>query len=126
MLTEPTLDKLKELSLYGMADTYLQQRRTPSEGDLSFEDRFGLLVDAEWMLRQNKRLKRRLSEAKLRLSNAAVEDVETAPARDLLRQPFHPYTQALIASVPKLGAPLRACGLNPQPRIKQWLLLLRR
>lgn len=85
MLTEPTLDKLKELSLYGMADTYLEQQRTPSEGGLSFEDRFGLLVDAEWMLRQNKRLKRRLSEAKLRLSNAAVEDVETAPARGLER-----------------------------------------
>ena len=61
MLTEPTLDKLKELSLYGMADTYLQQRRTPSEGDLSFEDRFGLLVDRQWNWRQNRALERRLS-----------------------------------------------------------------
>ena len=44
MLTEPTLDKLKELSLYGMADAYLEQKRKPSAGGLSFEDRFGLLL----------------------------------------------------------------------------------
>ncbi|MDB6059803.1 MAG: peptide transporter ATP-binding protein, partial [Verrucomicrobiales bacterium] len=34
----------------------------------------------------------------------AGQIVEMAPARELLKKPFHPYTRALINSVPKLGA----------------------
>lgn len=83
MLTEPTLDKLKQLGLFGMAEAYLDLTKRPLGSDLTLEEAFGLLVDAEWMLRQNKRLKRRLCEAKLRLSQAVVEDVETGPARGL-------------------------------------------
>lgn len=83
MLTEPTLDKLKELALYGMADAFLAQGTQPSTTTLAFEERFGLLVDAEWLHRQNKRTRRRLTEAKLRLAQASLEDVDASPARGL-------------------------------------------
>jgi oligopeptide/dipeptide ABC transporter ATP-binding protein len=43
--------------------------------------------------------------------------VETAPARDLFAAPAHPYTAALLASVPRLDAPLsaRLAGIEGQP-----------
>ena len=53
MLTEPTLDKLKTLTLFGMADAYIEQNAKPSTATMGFDDRFGLLVDAEWLHRQN-------------------------------------------------------------------------
>lgn len=85
MLTEPTLDKLKELKLQGMLETLTDQERDPDINGLDFTERFSLLVDAEWVLRRNKRLARRLREAKLRYPNACLEDLETSPARGLER-----------------------------------------
>lgn len=83
MLTEPTLDKLKTLTLYGMADAFLDQQKKTDLNQMDFEDRFGLIVDAEWIYRHNRRTKRRMTEAKLRLSLACVEDVDTGPARGI-------------------------------------------
>jgi oligopeptide/dipeptide ABC transporter ATP-binding protein len=49
----------------------------------------------------------------------AGQIVELSPASNLLRQPLHPYTQALMHSVPKLGADVQRLtaipGNVPQP-----------
>ena len=50
---------------------------------LDFDERFGLLVDAEWLDRQNKRLARNLREAKLRLNDACIEGIDYPARRKL-------------------------------------------
>ena len=64
MLTEPTLDRLRALHLGAMADAYRTQLQDPAIGALSFDERVGLLVDAEHLSRDNRKLARRLKEAK--------------------------------------------------------------
>ena len=54
MLTEQTLDKLNALKLGAMADAFQQQLETAEAAGLSFEDRFGLLVDTEWTAREQR------------------------------------------------------------------------
>ena len=53
MLNEPTLEKLRELRLNALAEAWCEQRKDPEMTGLAFDERFGLLVDAEWIDRQN-------------------------------------------------------------------------
>ena len=48
MLNEPTLEKLKTMRLEGLAAAWLEQQRQPNTAELSFDERLGLLVNAEW------------------------------------------------------------------------------
>jgi DNA replication protein DnaC len=83
MLNQPTTDKLKALRLDAMAAAWAEQQKRGDVAKLSFDERFALLVDAEWLDRENKRLARCLKEAKLRLSQACVEDIEYTARREL-------------------------------------------
>lgn len=83
MLNEPTLEKLYAMRLGSMAEAWMQQQKEPDFATMSFDERFGFLVDTEFLSRENKRLKRLLSEAKLRLKNACVEDIDYQPKRKL-------------------------------------------
>jgi DNA replication protein DnaC len=83
VLTQPTIEKLKSLRLDAMAQAWLEQQRKPDLGKLAFDERLGLLVDAEWTYRENRRLARGLREAKLRLSQACIEDIDYAARREL-------------------------------------------
>lgn len=82
MLHHPTLDKLHALRLTGMVQALTEQMHMPEVGDLSFEERLGLLVDREMTERQDRRLKTRLHQAKLRL-NAVMEDMDYRHPRGL-------------------------------------------
>ena len=85
MLKQPTLEQLNELRLHAMARSWEAQTKDPSSDELGFDDRLGLLVDAEWQDRQNKRPTRLLKEAKLRIAGACLEDVEFEKERKLDR-----------------------------------------
>jgi len=81
MLNQPTLDRLRTLKLTGMAEALTEQLQNPLP-DLGFEERLGLLIDREWHLRENRKLSRRLSQAKLK-HTACVEDIDYKHARGL-------------------------------------------
>ena len=52
MLNENTVNKLIEMKLSAMASAYKEQLSDPNAACLSFEDRFGILVDHEWTTRK--------------------------------------------------------------------------
>ncbi len=82
MLTSPTLEKLKEMRLLGMAVALEDQLRTPDISSLGFEERLGLMVDREQTERDNRRLKTRLTKARLR-QQASLEDIDYSGSRGL-------------------------------------------
>lgn len=81
MLTHPTIEQLNELQLRGMADA-LTEQQAMDLGDMNFEERLGLLVDREVTERDRRRLKTRLTQAKLRQS-ACIEDINFRARRGL-------------------------------------------
>jgi DNA replication protein DnaC len=84
MLNQQTLHKLFVLRLNGMADAFRQQLEQPDLGELSFEERFGLLVDRQWSWKEDRALARRLRNSHLK-STAAVEDIDYQAPRGLDR-----------------------------------------
>lgn len=84
MLTQQTVDALRSLRLPAMAQAYAEQMADPKAADLSFDERFGIIVDREVVTRENKRLARLIREARPRL-NACIEDVDYTHARGLDR-----------------------------------------
>ena len=84
MLHQQTLHKLYVMRLNGMADAFRQQLEQPDLGGLSFEDRFGMLVDRQWSWKEDRALARRLRNSRLR-TTAAVEDIDYQTPRGLDR-----------------------------------------
>ena len=82
MLTHPTLDKLQTLKLSGMYHALVEQLQMADIGALSFEERFGLLVDRELTERDTRRLTTRLRQAQLR-QTACIEDIDYRHPRGL-------------------------------------------
>src|SRR5450432_443536 len=82
MIDEQTIQKLCDLKLLAMADAVRELLAAAPGSELSFEEKLGLVVDREWTDRENRRLTRRLKEAKLGMS-ATLEDLWCEPARGL-------------------------------------------
>jgi DNA replication protein DnaC len=82
MLTQPTLEKLYDMKLNGMAQAFKEQLHHPKVNDLSFEERFSLLVDQQWTWQEERRMKRLLQNARLKL-NACIEDIDFKAPRGI-------------------------------------------
>jgi len=82
-MIQQTLEYLKAMHLSVMEGEYRRQSELGAWGDLSFEEKLSLLVDAEWLERKNKKLHRLLRAASLRESGACLEDLDYSGSRGL-------------------------------------------
>lgn len=83
MILEETMEKLQAMKMHGMAKALHEQTLQPETASLSFEQRLGLLVDQEWICRENRKLSYRLGRAKLRIKEACVEAIDYQIPRGL-------------------------------------------
>lgn len=120
MLTHPTLDKLQQMKLMGMEAGLREQMADGTIGELSFEERLGLLVDREKHERDNRRLTARLRQARLR-QNACLEDIDYHAPRGLDRallqalgtgRWLHDRLNVLITGPTGAGKSYIACALG--------------
>jgi len=84
MLIHPTIDKLENLRFNGMAKALKEQMQMEDIGEMTFEERLGILLDRETAERETRRLTTRLRKAKLR-HNASIEDIDFRHPRGLDR-----------------------------------------
>ncbi len=86
MLNHETTAKLRQMKLAGMVEAYEQQKSVSTAHSLSFDERLGLMVDQEWIRRQNNKMSVLLKKAGFIESSACIEDVDYTPDRKLDRQ----------------------------------------
>lgn len=135
MLIEPTIEKLKAMRLDAMASTWNEQAGKPDVHKLAFDERFGMLVDAEWQHRENKRLATALREAKLRISRACIEDIDYPANRELDRTQIRQlatcrwvveHQNVLITGATGTGKTYVGCALAEQACRKGYRAIYRR
>jgi DNA replication protein DnaC len=85
MLNQPTIEKLAHMKLYAMANAFRTQLEIVDAQPLSFEERFALLVDEQFLWKENRALQRRLRGAKLK-QKATIEDINYQHPRGLDRK----------------------------------------
>jgi DNA replication protein DnaC len=135
VLTEPTLEKLKALRLYALGDAWITQQKDADSQKLSFDERLGMLVDAEWLARENRRLGRLLKDARLRIGGACVEDIDYPPRRELEKSTIRQlatcrwiaeHQNVVITGMTGTGKTYVACALAQQACRKGYRSIYRR
>lgn len=89
---QQTIEQLKDLKLNGLLDAWSEQQGQPTYHDLSFDERFALIVEREYIRRQNQRLHRRLKQAQL-FVGASLAEVDFQVARGLSKTQFLEWAQ---------------------------------
>lgn len=83
MLKNQTIDKLRDMKLKAMAQ--MLGETDPELLSLPFEERFGMMVEKEWMAKKNSKIKRLVRNATLG-QNACIEDIDYQTDRAINKQ----------------------------------------
>ena len=84
MLTQPLFEQLRELRCHGMIEALQEQMQQSDIYQLSFDERFSLLIERECITRENRKLTCRLRQARLK-ANACIEDIDYSVSRGISR-----------------------------------------
>jgi DNA replication protein DnaC len=123
MLYSQTLEKLRALRLEGMALALEEQRQQSTITQLEFEERFALLVERQWLWKENRALVARLQRAQLKIPHACLEDIDYASHRGLKRaqidqlragQWVHQHRNCIITGATGVGKTYLGCALGQQ------------
>ena len=135
MLHHPTLELLQRLKLHGMARAFADLQNTPQADELDHAQWLALLLDREDAERNDRRLTCRLRNARLRHSDAAIEDVDYRTPRRLDKTFFQHLAQGqwiarkqnLIITGPcGVGKSWLACALGQKACRDDYSLLYKR
>jgi DNA replication protein DnaC len=85
MMIQQTLKQLSDMRLSSMETEFRRQTELPAMTSLSFDERFGLIVEAEWRNKYNAKIERLLKAAQLRCADACLENIDFDEARRLDR-----------------------------------------
>ena len=122
MLLNQTLDKLHALRLSGMAQALEEQRRQKDIGQLDFEDRLALLIERQWLWKENRGMAARIKAAQFKIA-ATLEDIDYRHPRGLKRAQIEQlrvngwvkeHRQCLITGPTGTGKTYLGCALGYQ------------
>ena len=121
MLTETTITKLREMRLSVMANALKDQLEDSQYNSMAFEDRLGLIVDAEWNARKSNHLQRLIRQATSSDPAACLENVEYLPDRKLKKEELlrlgtcnyiHEHHNVILLGATGSGKTYLACALG--------------
>lgn len=134
MLYEPVTERLHAMKLHGMAQALQDQQASSDSLSLSFDERFALLVDRQYLLMQERALRNRLRAAGLSDGGPCLEGINYRLNRNLERSQFEVLTgpewirqgrSCLITGATGLGKSYLAGALARQAchnGLRTWLL----
>jgi len=78
-----TTQQLAEMRLHSMKNEYQRQSELPAMDELSFDDRFSMIVNEQYVAKANAKVKRLIKSAKLRDESACLEKLDFEASRNL-------------------------------------------
>ena len=129
MTTQSTIDKLIEMRLTSMSDAFLTQLQDARMKDLSFEDRFGMLVDIEYSNRKSNSLKRLIRNAGFDQPDAYIGDINYTSGRKLNRSLIErlatceyitEHRNLFITGATGSGKTYMACAFGMEVKVKSF------